>query len=180
MPEIRKKYDREFRDGAVRIVEETGKSIAAVARDLGVNEGTLGNWVARAREAQNGTEGRSGVPSPTGQPGRRREGASSADDTGAGRSRRSSPRPGKPVTWPRAAARPQPKDWQARRSPVNTGAPSPSPVNLAEAKGRVRGIQTKRHRWATADAGRRFDDLVNLVTDPAFLAVAGERVATNR
>src|ERR671932_787903 len=57
MPEIRKKYDREFRDGAVRIVKETGKPIAQVARDLGVNEGTLGNWVARAREAREGTEG---------------------------------------------------------------------------------------------------------------------------
>ena len=43
MSEKRKKYDREFRDGAVRIVEETGKPIAQVARDLGVNEGTLGN-----------------------------------------------------------------------------------------------------------------------------------------
>jgi transposase len=57
MPEIRKKYDREFREGAVRIVEETGKPIAQVARDLGVKEGTLGNWVARARAARNGTEG---------------------------------------------------------------------------------------------------------------------------
>ena len=55
MAETRKKYDREFREGAVRIVEETGKSIAHVARDLGVNEGTLGNWVARAREARDGS-----------------------------------------------------------------------------------------------------------------------------
>jgi transposase len=57
MPEKRSKYDAEFREGAVRIVEETGKSVAAVARDLGVNEGTLGNWVVRAREAREGTEG---------------------------------------------------------------------------------------------------------------------------
>jgi transposase len=59
MPEIRRSYDREFREGAVRIVEETGKSIAQVARDLGVNEGTLGNWVAKAREARGDTEGMS-------------------------------------------------------------------------------------------------------------------------
>ena len=56
MPEIRKRYDREFREGAVRIVEETGKPIAQVARDLGVNEGTLGNWVARDRQARGGAE----------------------------------------------------------------------------------------------------------------------------
>jgi len=57
MSENRKKYDAEFREGAVRIVEETGKSIAAVARDLDVNEGTLGNWVTKAREAREGTQG---------------------------------------------------------------------------------------------------------------------------
>ena len=54
MSEKRKKYDREFREGAIRIVEETGKPIAQIARDLGVNEGTLGNWVARARQAREG------------------------------------------------------------------------------------------------------------------------------
>ncbi len=43
MPEKRKKFDQEFRAGAVRIVAETGKPIAQIARDLGVNEGTLGN-----------------------------------------------------------------------------------------------------------------------------------------
>ena len=57
MSEKRKKYDREFREGAVRIVEETGKPIAQVARDLGVNEGTLGSWVNKAREERNGTKG---------------------------------------------------------------------------------------------------------------------------
>ena len=57
MPEKRNKYDREFREGAVRIVKETGRPIAQVARELGVNEATLGNWVARDREARQGTDG---------------------------------------------------------------------------------------------------------------------------
>jgi transposase len=57
MPEKRNRYDREFREGAVRIVNETKKPIAVVARDLGVNEGTLGTWVARDREVRHGTEG---------------------------------------------------------------------------------------------------------------------------
>jgi transposase len=57
MPEKRNKYDREFREGAVRIVKETGKPIAQIARDLGINEGTLGNWVARDREARQGSDG---------------------------------------------------------------------------------------------------------------------------
>ncbi len=42
---------------SMRIVSETGKPIAVVARDLGVNPGTLGNWVAKDREAREGTDG---------------------------------------------------------------------------------------------------------------------------
>ena len=57
MPEKRTKYDAEFREGAVRIVEETKKTIAQVARDLGVNEGTLGNWVTKARAERDGSSG---------------------------------------------------------------------------------------------------------------------------
>src|SRR4051795_11194301 len=46
-----RKYDEDFKQGAVALVTETGKPIAQVARELGVNEGTLGNWVAKARAA---------------------------------------------------------------------------------------------------------------------------------
>jgi hypothetical protein len=37
-------------------------------------------------------------------------------------------------------------------------------------------MQTKLHQWAMADPDRRFDDLFNLVYDPAFLVVAWRRV----
>lgn len=57
MAEVRRKFDQDFRDEAVRIVRETGRPIAQVARDLGVNAGTLGNWVnldRRRRRAGSG------------------------------------------------------------------------------------------------------------------------------
>ena len=44
----------------------------------------------------------------------------------------------------------------------------------------VRRMQTKLHDWAVKDHGRRFDDLWNLVCDPAFLTMAWERVAGNK
>ena len=57
MPEIRRKFDPEFREGAVRIVRETKKPIAVIARELGVNPGTLGNWVDKDREARGDGDG---------------------------------------------------------------------------------------------------------------------------
>ena len=51
---------------------------------------------------------------------------------------------------------------------------------LYQAERRVLGIQTKLHRWAREDSHRRFDDLFNLVADPAFLLVAWDRVRGNK
>jgi len=41
-------------------------------------------------------------------------------------------------------------------------------------------MQEKLHQWAMADPDRRFDDLFNLVYDPAFLVVAWARVRGNK
>lgn len=54
MGERRRKFDQDFQQGAVRLVLETGRPIAHVARELGINEGTLGNWVGRERRARDG------------------------------------------------------------------------------------------------------------------------------
>ena len=45
MAETRRKFDQDFKEGAVRLVRETGRPVAQVAKDLGINSGTLGNWV---------------------------------------------------------------------------------------------------------------------------------------
>lgn len=62
-------------------------------------------------------------------------------------------------------------------SPVNSGESWP---DFDEARTRVQRMQTKLHVWATREPGRVFDDLYNLVHDPAFLAHAWERVHGNR
>jgi RNA-directed DNA polymerase len=62
-------------------------------------------------------------------------------------------------------------------APVNIGAvvwPDADSAHIT-----VRRMQIKLHRWANEDTGRRFDDLFNLVDDPAFLMNARERVAGN-
>ena len=60
---------------------------------------------------------------------------------------------------------------------MNSGGPWSSP-KLAQA--RVLGIQRKLHKWSIDDQDRRFDDLHNLVCDPATLMVAWHRVRANR
>src|SRR5205823_9059159 len=49
MPERRRKFTSEFKDEAVKMVIETSRPIAEVAREIQVNEGTLGNWVNKYR-----------------------------------------------------------------------------------------------------------------------------------
>jgi transposase len=61
MAEARRKFDHDFKEGAVRLVRETGKPIAQVARDLGINPGTLENWVAKDRRQREGGDGRLSV-----------------------------------------------------------------------------------------------------------------------
>ncbi len=60
---------------------------------------------------------------------------------------------------------------------MNTDDPWPS---LDEAEPQVLRMQAKLHQWATDSPDRRFSDLYNLVSDPAFLRMAWHRVRGNR
>ncbi|MEU7154391.1 hypothetical protein AB0B15_41235 [Streptomyces sp. NPDC045456] len=51
---------------------------------------------------------------------------------------------------------------------------------LFKAERRVLKVQAKLHCWARDDPHRRFDDLFNLVADPAFLLIAWDRVRGNK
>jgi transposase len=64
MPETKRKRTRrnftdEFKAGAVRLVLDEGKTVAAAARDLGLTESSLRNWVEQARADQ--THGKTGL-----------------------------------------------------------------------------------------------------------------------
>lgn len=50
----RKTYDKEFKLDAVRLIVEQGRSVASVARDLGVNENSLHHW--KKKYAEDGKE----------------------------------------------------------------------------------------------------------------------------
>jgi transposase len=49
-------FSPEFKDEAVKMVIETSRPIARVAKELGINEGTLGNWVSAYRRDHAGEE----------------------------------------------------------------------------------------------------------------------------
>jgi len=46
----RRKFSAQFKAEAVQLVLQSEKSIAQVAGELGINAGTLGNWVQKHRE----------------------------------------------------------------------------------------------------------------------------------
>ncbi len=50
MPGKNRSFSPEFREEAARMVVETSRPIADVARELGVSETSLGNWVRAYRE----------------------------------------------------------------------------------------------------------------------------------
>ncbi len=50
----RRKFTPEFKAEAVEMVEATEGNIAQVARELGIYDSTLGNWVRQAKAEANG------------------------------------------------------------------------------------------------------------------------------
>ena len=49
-------FSAEYREEAVKMVLETSRPIAVVARELGIKEGTLGNWVNKYRNEHPASE----------------------------------------------------------------------------------------------------------------------------
>ncbi len=51
MDQQRRKFSPQFKAEAAQFVVKSGRPVAHVARELQMNEGTLGNWVHAWREA---------------------------------------------------------------------------------------------------------------------------------
>ncbi|AEH09413.1 transposase IS3/IS911 family protein [Candidatus Protofrankia datiscae] len=56
MTESRRRFTPEYKDEAVKLVIDSGRPVSAIAKDLGINEGTLGSWVATWHRAHQGEE----------------------------------------------------------------------------------------------------------------------------
>jgi len=55
----RRSFTEEYKTGAVRLVLDEGKTVAAVARELGVTESSLRDWVEQSRADR--TKGKTGL-----------------------------------------------------------------------------------------------------------------------
>jgi transposase len=55
----RRSFTDDYKAGAVRLVLDEGKTVAAAARDLGLTESSLRNWVEQARADR--THGKTGL-----------------------------------------------------------------------------------------------------------------------
>ena len=60
MGSTRRRHTQEYKAEAVELVINSGRPIVEVARNLGINEGTLGNWLNKAK--RDGSEGYSRAP----------------------------------------------------------------------------------------------------------------------
>lgn len=56
MPEKRKSFSSEFKSEAVKLVIESSRAVADVARELGIGAETLRTWVNRYRDEHAGEE----------------------------------------------------------------------------------------------------------------------------
>ena len=52
----RREFTPEYKDEAVKLVINTGRTVAVVARELGIQESTLGRWVNLQKDRQDGVE----------------------------------------------------------------------------------------------------------------------------
>jgi transposase len=59
----RRSFTDEFEAGAIRLVLDEGKTVAAAARDLDLTESPLRKWVERARADR--TQGKTGLTTRT-------------------------------------------------------------------------------------------------------------------
>jgi transposase len=57
MERRRREFTPEYKDEAVKLVVNTGRTVATVARELGVKEQTLGRWVNAYRTRQQAGDG---------------------------------------------------------------------------------------------------------------------------
>ncbi len=55
----RRSFTEDYKAGAIRLVLDEGKTVAASARDLGLTESSLRNWVEQARADR--TKGKTGL-----------------------------------------------------------------------------------------------------------------------